>query len=240
MKGACAAAAILVFGRGEDFGEVARVGQLLPRFHLHQVGAGAGDEGRVRGGGDLGHFAEQFDIGRALVEVVVADQSAEGFAAELAVFFFVDLLEQRALVPGGALEALEVLGQLLLGDVHDADFQVLVGLGVVDHVVQAAPGAFELLKFAVVEDLVDLLGELFVDGGDHGLDRLDHVLADELGLRQRLLRQREHGFFDGAFDFLAARLELFFQQRGEVAALVFDIGDGAGGLGLCFCHGSVP
>ena len=48
---------------------------------------------------DLGHFAEQLDIGRAVVEVVVADQAAERLAAELAVFRFVDLLEYRALIP---------------------------------------------------------------------------------------------------------------------------------------------
>ena len=146
-----------VFGGAEDLGQVARVGQFLPRFHLHQRRAGAGDEGSMGRGGDLGHLAQQFHVGRALVEVVVAHDGAEGFAAELAVLFLVDLLEQRALVPGRALEALEGFAQFLLGDVHHPDLQVLVRLGVVHHVVQAAPGAFEFLEVGVVQDQVDLL-----------------------------------------------------------------------------------
>ena len=50
--------------------------------------------------------------GGAVVEVVVADQAAEGLAAELAVFLFVDLLEERALVPGRALVLLERLAEV--------------------------------------------------------------------------------------------------------------------------------
>jgi hypothetical protein len=202
-----------VLGREKDLGQVARVRQLLPRLHLHQVGARAGDEGRMRRGRDLGHLAEQLHVGRALVEVVVAHQRAEGLAAELAVLLLVDLLEHRALVPGRALELLQVLGQLDLGDVHHADLQVLVGLGVVHHVVQAAPRTLELLVVGVVNDPVHLVGELGVDGRDHGLDRLGHVLADDGAVGQRLLRQREHRGFDGALGFVAARLEFLLQQR---------------------------
>ena len=94
----------------------------------------------------LRHLAQQLHVGRRLVEVVVADQAAERLAAELAVFRFVDLLEQRALVPRRALVALQRLAEILLADVHEADLQHLVGLGVVDEVVQPAPGAFELLE----------------------------------------------------------------------------------------------
>jgi hypothetical protein len=78
------------------------------------------------------------------------------------------------------LKRLSVLGGLGLADVHHADLQVLIGLGVVHQVVQAAPGAFQLLEIGVVHDGVDLLGELLVDLGDHGLDRHQHVAADEL------------------------------------------------------------
>ena len=76
------------------------------------VGEAPGDERGVRGGGHLGHLAEQLDVGRRLVEVVVADQTAERLAAELAVLRFVDLLEQRALIPGRALVALERLAEI--------------------------------------------------------------------------------------------------------------------------------
>ena len=54
-----------ILGRREDLGEVARIGQLLPALHLHDRRRCAGNEGSVRGRGDLGHLAEQLDVGRA-------------------------------------------------------------------------------------------------------------------------------------------------------------------------------
>ena len=72
---------------------------------------------------EFGQFGEQLHVLRAVVEVVVADQATERLAAELAEFFFVDPLEDRTLVPGRALVALECLAQLRLGDVHHADLQ---------------------------------------------------------------------------------------------------------------------
>ena len=88
---------------------------------------------------DLCDPAQQSDVRRAVVEVIVADQAAVGLAAELAVFFLVDFLEDGALVPGGPFEFLDRLAQLLLRDVEDANLQHFVGLGVVDQVVQAPP-----------------------------------------------------------------------------------------------------
>jgi hypothetical protein len=43
-----------VLGRAEDLGQVARVGQFLPRAHLHHGRAGRSHEGGVRRRGDLG------------------------------------------------------------------------------------------------------------------------------------------------------------------------------------------
>ena len=100
----------------------------------------------------LRHLAQHLDVRRAVVEVVVADQAAVGLAAQLAVLLLVELLEDRALVPGRALELFEGLVQILLGDVHHADLQHLVGLGVVHQVVQTAPGALQLLEVRVVQD----------------------------------------------------------------------------------------
>ena len=62
----------------------------------------------------------------------VADQAAVGLAAELAVLFLVDLLEDGALIPGGPFIFLDRLAQLFLRDVEDANLQHLVGLGVAD------------------------------------------------------------------------------------------------------------
>ena len=139
------------------------------------VGERRGNERRVRGGRDLRHLTQQFDVGRRVIEIVVADQAAEGLAAELSVFGLVDLLEQRALIPGGALVPLERLPELDLADVHETDLEHFVRFGVVDEMVQAAPGAFELLEVLVVQDQIDLLRELLVELGDDRLDRLDDV-----------------------------------------------------------------
>ena len=226
-----------VLGGGEDLGQVTRIGELLPGVHLHQGWGGAGDERRHRRRRHLGHFGQQLHIGCTLVKVVITHQAAEGLATELAVFFFVDLLEQRALVPVGALVALECLAKLRLGDVHHADLELLIGLGVVDHVMQATPCPFELLEVFVVQDLVDLVGQLLVDRRDHVLDRLDHVLADQLGLRQCLLRQRLDGRLDGASGFVGLGLEFLLQQGRKVIA--FQAHGRQGGTALRLCHSSL-
>ena len=55
--------------------------------------------------------------------MIVADQAAIGLAAELAEFRFVELLEQRALVPARVRIELQVAVELVLGDVHHPDLQ---------------------------------------------------------------------------------------------------------------------
>ena len=83
--------------------------------HLHaRSGEAPAMNGACAAAATLRHLAQQLDVGRRVVEVVVADQAAERLAAELAVFLLVDLLEQRALVPGRALVPLERLAEILL------------------------------------------------------------------------------------------------------------------------------
>ena len=118
----------------------------------------------------------------------------------------------------------------MLGDIEHADLELLVALGVVDQVMQATPGAFQLLEVGVVDDLVDLGGELGVDGGDDRFDRLDGVVGHQVSLRQGLLGEGAHGGFDGFASALGLGLEFLHQQRGELAG---DFG-GAQGLGLIF------
>ena len=139
----------------------------------------------------------------AAAELVVADQHAVGLAAELAVLFLVDLLEQLALVELDGL--LEVLEQLLLLDVQDADLEVLARLALIDEIVQAAPGRFQLLEVGVVHDLVELGGQLLVDLADPELDVGLDVLGDDL-----------------------ARLDHAFEELLEVVL-------GAVGFSLSFC-----
>jgi hypothetical protein len=162
---------------GEDLGEVARVRKLREAVHVERLGADVGDEGGVRRGRDAGHPLQDLDVRRApAVEVVVPHQHAEGVAAERAVLLLVDLLEGLGHVELDG--PLEVVAQLVLRDVQDADLEALAGLGLADEVVQPAPGAFELLQRGIVQDLVHLGGQLLVDGADPELNvRLD-VLAD--------------------------------------------------------------
>src|SRR5437764_1248636 len=83
--------------------------------------------GNVCRRGDLRHLSEQLDITRGVIEVIVAHERAIGLTAQLTVFLLVHFLEERALVPGGALVFLERLAQVLLGNVEHTDLQHLVG-----------------------------------------------------------------------------------------------------------------
>ncbi|MNZ48257.1 hypothetical protein D3C78_659960 [compost metagenome] len=89
------------------------------------------------GRGDVGDLFEQVHVFRAAVELVVTQQHAERCTTEGAVFFFVDLLEQRALVEFGS--GLEVAHQVFLRRIEQVDLQRGAGLGLVDLILQAAP-----------------------------------------------------------------------------------------------------
>src|SRR5207302_1430167 len=132
---------------------------LLPGAHLHHGRAGAGDERTVRGCRDLAHLAQQLDIGRSVIKVVVPDHAAERLAPELPVFLLVDPLEDRALIPGGTLVALQRFAELGLTDIEYTNLQHFVGFGVVHEVMQAAPRTFELLEVRVMQDQVVLLAD---------------------------------------------------------------------------------
>ena len=142
-------------GALEDLRQVARLGELGEAVHVEQLrGAAAGDERSVRRGGDVRDLLQQRDVLRMAAELVVADEHAERVAAEGAVFFLVDLLEEGALVELGGL--LEVLEQLLLGDVQDADLEARAGLGVHARGSAGRARSLRALEVGVVQDLVEL------------------------------------------------------------------------------------
>jgi len=123
--------------------------------------------------------------------------------------------------------------QVRLGDVEHADLELLIALGVVDQIVQATPGAFQLLEILVVDDLVDLGGELGVDGGDDRFNRLDRVVGHQVSLRQGLFGQGTHGGFHGFAGTLGLGFELLQQQVRELAGFfggAQDLGAFAGGI----------
>jgi hypothetical protein len=214
-----------------------RIGEFLPGIHAHDRRARTRDERSVGRCGDLRHLSEQLDIARRVIEMIVADETAVGLTAELAILLFVQLLEDRALIPRRALVLLQRLAQLLLGDVHDANLQHLVGFGIADEIMQPAPSALDLLETLVVQDDVDLLGQLLIDLGDDRLDRPHDVVGNDRGLAQRLLGERAHRALDFNARTIRLRFELFLQQRGELICI-------RGNLSLCglfgFSHVSTP
>ncbi|MGF6359190.1 hypothetical protein ABH907_000854 [Pseudomonas frederiksbergensis] len=80
-----------------------------------------------------------------------------------------------------------------------------------------------------MDDLVDLGGELGVDGGDDRLDRLDGVVGHQVGLRQGLFGQGAHGGLDGFAGAFGLGFEFLQQQGGELAGFF----GGAQCLGAC-------
>ena len=105
---------------------------------------------------------------------------------------------------------------------------MLIGLGVVDHVMEAAPGALEGLEILMVHDEVDLLRELLVNLGDHRRNRPGDIGRDEGGRSQGLLGQRAHGRLDGGLLLRIAGLEFLVEQRLELADFRRSRGGGAG------------
>ena len=195
-----------------------------------------GEERGVRRAGDLAEVAQQLHVGRLMAEAVVADQAAIGLSTELAEFFLVDFLEQRALVPGGVRIEPQVPVELVLRDVHHANLEHRVGLGLEGQIFQAAPGALDLLEFRRMHDFVHLRRKLLVQLRDHLSDRVEHVGFDEAGIGERLLDQRLDGVVEFGGRALGARLEALFQDRSKLVRI--------SGLGLrvllgacCFgCH----
>ncbi len=167
---------------------------------------------------------EQFQVLRGTAEFVVADERGNRLAAENTVLFFVNLLEERALIE--LRSPLQIAQQFFLAGVQDPDLQHRTGRRVVQQVLQAAPGALQLLKLRVVQDFVELNRNQVVDlrdpRVDHRLDvtgdghfSLEH-LSDEL-LYQVLAALRRGSFAPepSLFDDLVqqAALDLLLGRR---------------------------
>ena len=106
------AAPLHVFGRLEDLGQIARLGQFGVVAEAEHARAGGGDERREGGGGDVGDQPQRLDVVGMLRPFVVADQRAVRLAAGRAELVLVDFLEQLALVEFDRLG--QVAGQFAL------------------------------------------------------------------------------------------------------------------------------
>lgn len=72
----------------------------------------------------------------------------------------------------------QVVLQLFLGHVEQAQLEAGAGLGVLHQHVQATPGCLEFLKFRVVQHFVELGADQLVDLADAVVDHGHGVLVD--------------------------------------------------------------
>ena len=232
-------APLRVLGPIEDLGEVAHLGQLGEGLPAEHLGRGRRDEGRVGRGGDARDLLEERHVLRVVAEFVVPDQRAERGAAERSVLFFVDLLEERGLVEFRG--PLEVLQEILLGHVQDADLEHRRGLALEHEMLQAAPASLELLEVRVVHDLVELRRQELVDRRDARVDRVLEVLGeDDLPLKGLLDELGQHVL--GVVDLVLAKGETAALEDlvEKTPVLLLDDGFGFGLLLGVLTHGVLP
>ena len=165
-----------------------------------------------------------------MIKMVIAHQSAVGLAARGTEFILVKLSEKGTLVPSGSFKLFECFVEVFLGDVEHANLQHLVGLSVVDEVMEPAPGAFQRLEIFVVHDEIDLLGELLINLSDHGRYGLGDIGGDERRGAQGHFGQRSDGALNGGLLFDVASPEFLVQQRVKFIDLCWR-GGGACALG---------
>jgi len=92
-------------------------------------------KGRVcGGGGNLRDPCEHLDVRGGMVRNNSRPSERQTAGHRHTEFFFVKFLKSGLVVPGCPFEFLQRLGYLLLGDIHDANFQILAGLGVIDQI----------------------------------------------------------------------------------------------------------
>ena len=117
---------------------------------------------------DARHVLHQLDVLVADAELVVGDDRADRLAAELAELRRVDVLVEAGL--DRLRRILEVVQELILRGAQHLDADVLPEIGAVDDELEAAPGRLERLVLLVVQDGIELGGDLAVDLGDHLVD----------------------------------------------------------------------
>ena len=81
---------------------------------------------------------------------------------------------------------------------------------------QPAPGRFQLLKIRMMNDLIQLGGQLAIQFADHPLDGADRIGTDQVALDQSLLSQGAYRLLDGAVGFVRLRPEFLLEKTGKV------------------------
>ena len=179
----------------------------------------------MRCGSDACHFAEQLHVRRRVVEVIVTNEAAVGLATELTIFFFVQLFEDRTLIPTGSFVPAHRFAQVIFRDIQDANLQHFVGIRVIDQILQSAPRAFEFLKFFVMKNQVHLIRQFFVDCRDQTFNSAECIRRNGVAVRQCLLGKCLNCVFNCAARFVGFRFEFLVQKRGKFAPLKFDLSE---------------
>src|SRR5689334_19500178 len=95
-------------------------------------------------GGHTANIAQQLDVRLTWTKVVVADDGPVGLTAELSVLGPVNVIVKPGLEQ--LWRVFEIVEQLLLGNVEQADFDVLAEIGPIDEEPESAPSGFQLLE----------------------------------------------------------------------------------------------
>ncbi len=215
--------------------EILEVRQAGEAFEAEELRTGSGDERRMGHARDAGDVLHQLDVGGAGRHEVVGDDRAHRLTTELAVLCGIDVLVETGLHDFGRV--LEVVQQVLLGDVENFDLDVFAKVGAVDQQLQATPGRLQRLEVGMVENRVHLAAELGIDLGDH---TVDHGLLDRFAVvvrLEQLFDEGRHAALGNVIGFIVGRQAGLRDDVVENAVLAF----GAAGLLCCAgAHGVLP
>ncbi|MNX84623.1 hypothetical protein D3C86_1164320 [compost metagenome] len=182
------AAPLGIFHRIEDFLQIARTGEIaviLEAEHMRACRRDERCESRRRNRRDA---LQQLHVIEGVVEFIVADDRAERLAAGGAEFVFVDRLEEARLIEFHGL--FQIAREFPLAGIHDADLEVDARLGILDEIVEPAPGAFELREFRRLHDGGKLFGNRPVQFGNGVVEGDGEVAVVFDRSLQRLVGQR--------------------------------------------------
>src|SRR5215831_20830997 len=120
----------------------------------------------------VGELLKRSHVLRMAPKLIIPDKCTEWCPAKGAEFFFVYLLEQRALVELDC--TFKIAAQLLLTGVQHFDLEHGARFARHHQEMQPAPRRFQFLESGVVHDLIELIRDESVDISVAGIDaRLD-------------------------------------------------------------------
>jgi hypothetical protein len=128
----------------------------------------------------LRHAPQPEDVTRAGCEVIQTNQTTVGTATVLIILRDIDLLEECA-AEDIARVVFKVLEQLILADIEKLYCDVRLKIGVLNQLIDAAPGRLQMLKLRMMKDLVELFIDQYVDL-THGLHDLALLVAAGVGI----------------------------------------------------------